>query len=435
MVTLLVSILKLVRMLKLASLFVVLCSFAASAEDTVPTDWPAFRLNPELNAVVGSDSDSSFSWTFKTGMGISSSPTVSGNTLFVASNDHHLYALDLTTGLLRWTYLARNEIMTAPLVSQGTVLIGEGDSYAVHYDPPNYALLGLGPNGVSGIDISTGKERWHHTLPGSAMPTGAVVDGVFEEHDSGGMLYAFSVEDGLFHWNQNVRSEAAMSAANNFRGTDVVTSGDYPNSVISFDGRTGEQNWRTNFAKDASGFADCPQASDGIKIYGMYLARPKDSPFNFVGYTTPGIEHAYALSGDDGKIAWDVPLVRGILPINNHAAIPLIYRNVMHLGSAIAPETFALDTRSGKLLWQLHVAGAVKGGMVASDGRLYFGDLGGYLWAVDAQSGVVIGNKKMPDGFNVGSPIIVGRTLVIGSVKGYVFAVPLDEIAASKDIH
>jgi outer membrane protein assembly factor BamB len=64
---------------------------------------------------------------------------------------------------------------------------------------------------------------------------------------------------------------------------------------------------------------------------------------------------------------------------------------------------------------------------------LYFGDLQGYLWALDEATGKVLGSKKMGTPFNVGSPIVVGRTLVIGSTTGRVTALPLDDIRSAHD--
>ncbi len=77
---------------------------------------------------------------------------------------------------------------------------------------------------------------------------------------------------------------------------------------------------------------------------------------------------------------------------------------------------------------QLKIDAPAKGGIAAVGGEIYFGDESGMLWAVDAARGRPLGRKRMPDGFNVGSPIVVGKTLIIGSKKGYVFAVPLKDI-------
>ena len=71
------------------------------------------------------------------------------------------------------------------------------------------------------------------------MPTGAVVNGVYLHHDAAGMLFALGAADGKYRWRTYLQSTATMVAANNFRGNDVVTAGDYPNSVIDLDGITG----------------------------------------------------------------------------------------------------------------------------------------------------------------------------------------------------
>jgi outer membrane protein assembly factor BamB len=93
----------------------------------------------------------------------------------------------------------------------------------------------------------------------------------------------------------------------------------------------------------------------------------------------------------------------------------------------------ALDPATGKLVWKTGTRGPVKGGIVDVDGTVYFGDLGGYLWALDAKSGVVVGDKFMRTKFNVGSPIVDGKTLIIGSDSGAIIAVPLQDIRNSHD--
>ncbi len=77
--------------------------------------------------------------------------------------------------------------------------------------------------------------------------------------------------------------------------------------------------------------------------------------------------------------------------------------------------------------------GAIKGGIAEVGGTLYFADLGGYLWAVRASDGRVIGRKNMRAPFNVGSPLVAGQTLIVGSRGGTLFAVPLAAIRAAHD--
>jgi outer membrane protein assembly factor BamB len=50
-----------------------------------------------------------------------SSPTVSGGTVYVGSWDKYLYAVNATSGALRWRYFAGSFVSSSPAVSGGTV--------------------------------------------------------------------------------------------------------------------------------------------------------------------------------------------------------------------------------------------------------------------------------------------------------------------------
>lgn len=72
---------------------------------------------------------------FETGDKIWSTPTVSGDTLFVASFDNNLYALDINDiSKKRWEFPTEGAIVATPLVHNGTVYIGSFDKnlYAVN---------------------------------------------------------------------------------------------------------------------------------------------------------------------------------------------------------------------------------------------------------------------------------------------------------------
>jgi outer membrane protein assembly factor BamB len=93
----------------------------------------------------------------------------------------------------------------------------------------------------------------------------------------------------------------------------------------------------------------------------------------------------------------------------------------------------AIDAKTGAVKWRITTHGPVKGGIVDAGGTLYFGDLGGYLWAVNANTGTVVGVKNMHSSFNVGSPIVAGQTLIIGSKGGTLVALPLTTIRTARD--
>jgi outer membrane protein assembly factor BamB len=222
-----------------------------------------------------------------------------------------------------------------------------------------------------------------------------------------------------------------MTAALPVGNADFVTMGVGSNAAWRLRADGGSVVWRSAFSKGASGIGDCPPVGDGSRVYCDYISPVFPDTSTVIGHLA--VERVYALRVDDGALAWDVALESGSLPERNEAAIPLLSGGLLYLGSAIAPWIHALDAKTGMLVWEMPTRGAVKGGIVAVDGVVYFGDLGGYLWALDARTGRVIGDKFMHTPFNVGSPIVDGKTLIIGSDSGSLIAIPLDAIRTSHD--
>jgi polyvinyl alcohol dehydrogenase (cytochrome) len=86
----------------------------------------------------------------------------------------------------------------------------------------------------------------------------------------------------------------------------------------------------------------------------------------------------------------------------------------------IRPETVRhLDVK-----WVATTTGDVSGTPAVADGAVYFGDFGGTVWKLDADTGAVIWSHKVPDYTgNAGdyartSPSLAGDTLVVGIIKG-----------------
>ncbi|MGZ3499047.1 MAG: outer membrane protein assembly factor BamB family protein [Vulcanimicrobiaceae bacterium] len=366
-------------------------------------------------------------WTLETGGPISASPTYANGTVYVGNNAGTLYALDPLTGAVRWSYQACASLMAAPLVHDGTIVLGAGDvitTYSIvvkDRDPCNRLIA---------LDAQTHKERWSVALTGSGMPSGAILGNVLFHHDSTGMLLAFNLTDGTLLWHRYITTTAYMSALLPVGERAFVTTGTYPNQMLLV--RTnGAATWIYHLPKTAWGSGDCPPATDGERIFCDYLT----SPDQRTGFTPggPGLQWIYAVRAKDGKRAWERQIETGTIPERNEASIPLVANGRLYVGSAIAPYMHAVDARTGALLWRVLVRGTVLGGIVAKDGCIYFGDTGGYLWALDSASGATIGVKYMGTPFNVGSPIVLGNSLLIGSNTGRIAAVPLDSIRAAHD--
>src|SRR6478672_7779923 len=82
----------------LAAVLVVATTGYASA------DWLVFRGDALMNGVGQAKLPVKLDerWTFKCKDEVGGAPAIAGNTVYVASFDKHLYALDLATGKEKW---------------------------------------------------------------------------------------------------------------------------------------------------------------------------------------------------------------------------------------------------------------------------------------------------------------------------------------------
>jgi outer membrane protein assembly factor BamB len=311
------------------------------------------------------------------------------------------------------------------------VIVGEGDQNTYTRSNDDTMSVGSGENAIIAIDRRNGKERWRVAMDGSAMPTPALIDGILVHHGGSGLLAALDPSSGKVLYTRDLGSIASMSASVPIAGDRFVSAGQSQNGVWAFYAKDGSTLWNARFPRTASGVGDCPPATDGTRVYCDYLMPPD-------GYKETGVgqlatQHVYALDASNGNFLWDVSTESGTAPRFNEAAIPLLDRGMIFAGSSIGAWLHAFDAASGKLAWRTAVRGPVKGGAVAKDGVIYFGDLSGYLWALDESTGRVLGRKHFATGFNVGSPIIAGKTLIVGSNTGDVIATPLSDISTAKD--
>jgi eukaryotic-like serine/threonine-protein kinase len=130
-----------------------------------------------------------------------SSPSIDADTVYVGSGDGNIYALDASSGALRWKFHTGNVVHASPAVANGMVYIGSWDSYF-------YA-----------IDEKSGKERWRFKtgedqeianqvgIQSSATLAGGMV--YFGCRDSN--LYALDAASGAKKWAYHTKGSWVIS--------------------------------------------------------------------------------------------------------------------------------------------------------------------------------------------------------------------------------
>ncbi len=119
-------------------------------------------------------------WSFETGDKIWSTPSISGDTLYVTSFDKKLYALNASNGSQKWDFEIGATSITTPLVYENMVYIGSFDR---HF----YA-----------VDVSTGSLRWQSEVEGGKWFWAKAVaqNNVIYAPNLDGKVYILSAEHG-----------------------------------------------------------------------------------------------------------------------------------------------------------------------------------------------------------------------------------------------
>jgi outer membrane protein assembly factor BamB len=70
-------------------------------------------------------------WEVHLGAQLNSSPALAGGTVYVGSDDGHLYAVDLAGGAVRWKHRTGGPILSSPLPGDGCVWVGSDDGNVI----------------------------------------------------------------------------------------------------------------------------------------------------------------------------------------------------------------------------------------------------------------------------------------------------------------
>jgi outer membrane protein assembly factor BamB len=175
--------------------------------------------------------------------------------------------------------------------------------------------------------------------------------------------------------------------------------------VYSVDKNTGRVNWKKDFGELS---AAAPAYSDGI-VYALNL-----DPDQLV-----------AIRAKDGKALW-----RKSIGSPGSESSPLIVGDKLIFGCQCG-SVYALDKKSGDLIWSTETAGEVKGAVAYNNGVVFGSNYGGEFFAIDAGSGAkkwstpIIGGAFGRGGGAYSTPAVAYGRVYVGAFDGRVYS--LDE--------
>ncbi len=349
-------------------------------------------------------------WEFNTEAPIYASPLVTGNSLYVGSDDGYLYALDAKTGQLQWKLKTAGAVRSRAAVGSGVVYFTSDDGFLYALDSRTGKLKwkfdtkgSLVPHSVLG----PGDQKWDYLQSSPAVSAGTVLVG-----SSNSNLYAVDCTTGQEKWHftsgDTIRSSPIVH-------NNTVYFGSWDNHVYALDLKTGLERWKF----DTQGIV---QATPLISPSGLLL----------IGSRYP---YLFALDAHTGTEKWRFNYLGSW--VESSAAVA---GDTVFIGSSDFVHLFAIDLASGRRKWGFKTSGYAWSSPAVVDGAVYIGNASVSkrhkettpdFYAVEAKTGREI--WRLRTGRTAGhfiqgvvsSPAVAGGIVYFGSLDGKVYAVPV----------
>ena len=357
--------------------WLVLASAALVSAENTASDWVQFRGNARLTGVAAAALPSALSlrWTYEAGDAIESSPAIADGVVFVGSATGDLLAIDLASGKLRWKYATGSTIgESSPAVGRGAVFIGD-----------------LGGT-MHAVSVRDGSRLWTFKTGSEVKSSPTLADEVvlFGSYDT--HLYALDARTGKLRWklqtNGPVHATPAVVA-----GVVYITGCDENFRAVRL------SDGKTLFRIPTGAYTGASPVIDGAKAY-----------FGTFDYEVLGIDLRRR------KILWEYRNPDRQFPFYSSAAV---FNGRVILGGR-DKIVYAIDTATGKAVWQFATRARVDSSPVVAGGRVYVGSSDGKLYGLDAATGEKRWEFEAGEAITASPAIAAGR-LVIGAQDGRVY--------------
>ena len=353
-------------------------------------DWPQFQFdaqhtgfNPHENFLSPQNvGNLTIHWSYSTNAGSPGGLTVANGVLYAGDYIYGgLYAIDASTGGLRWKYPNGPVPDTSPAVANGVVYFGD---YGYFY----------------ALNASTGALLWKDSLGASSTPT--VANGVV--YVAAGPVYAIDAGTGAVLWMYSTGGSAGTLAVAN----GVVYAGSYDHNVYALNAGTGALIWK---------YATAGHVGSGAAVANGIV---------YVG-GGDGDNSVYALNAATGALIWKY-LIGGPVYYS-----PAVANGIVYIGSH-DNNLYALNASTGALLWK-YTTGANVTSPAVANGVVYFANWAydDSLYALDANTGTLLWKRYQQYGFSSGLAIVNGT--VYANTTGWVYAFGLPQQQMSERLN
>lgn len=370
-----------------------------AASGVMANEWPTHRGDAQRHgrSAEALEPPLSLAWVFRTGERVSSSPAVWNNTVYFGSMDGYFYAVDASSGALKWRFAAAADlesgsrgVFSSPCIDNGIVYFATRNGHLFALDAITGALVwdqayggqnmsspvvsngmviygtGYPVKSIVAARVSNGQKAWEvpalQFVHGSPAVDGTRVciganDGLYRELDAatGNLVWSFDSGGGVF-----------VSAPSVADGRIYCAPGDYDRRIFALDSDTGTKLWEFTV----------PQQEWQTWVYVSSPAVSADTVYVVSGYPH---QILYALNSTTGAERWQFP----VGPFNSEdlfASSPVLAGNTLYQGSWDGT-LYALNPADGSRKWSYRLPAGIGSSPAISNGWLYVGCNDGNLYA------------------------------------------------------
>ena len=328
--------------------------------------YPDFSVNQEYAKAMEQ-------WVVQTGAGIYCSPAVENDRVFVGDDLGGLTAYALKNGKKLWSFVSGKRIVGTPAVSQGIVVFGSADRtiyglnaadgslrWKVNAAEPvlgavtiheGIAYVGASDKTFRAIDIQTGKVVWSYDQVKGYIETKPLIADnkvIFSAWDN--TLYALDKATGkeIWKWTGGLtRMHFSPAAVWPVASNGKVFIADPQRAMTAIDLQNGETIWRTfrSQVRETIGLSEDGERvysktmNDSIVCYSTLTNTPEQVWASNVGF---GYEHAPSMPQEKDGVMY---------------------------GSTKEGLLFALEAKTGKIIWKHKVGNSLINTVVPLNGR------------------------------------------------------------------
>jgi len=214
-------------------------------------------------------------WKFETKVRVPSSPAISGGIVYFGSYDGNFYAVDATTGQLKWKFQTGGERRFAAKHIHGIQPAAETmpDPFDFYLSSPavwNGAVyFGSGDGNIYALDASSGALKWKFQTGDVVHASPAISNGILFVGSWDSFFYALDAVTGKEKWRYKTGEDheiynqvGIQSSAAVMDG--VVYFGCRDSNFYALDAATGQKKW--SFNNKGSWVITSPAVLDG-KVY------------------------------------------------------------------------------------------------------------------------------------------------------------------------